>query len=79
MFADDTVSSFLLIIVTTSFKSALSYTYKWFQINQLVINVEKTDTVKFILTESSCCQLDMKFKDQIRSEANNKISWCTTL
>jgi hypothetical protein len=43
----------------------------WLQANQLVINVENTNTVKFTCTASSCDQLDIKYKDQTLIETNS--------
>jgi hypothetical protein len=74
MFADDTsipISSNNFTDLNQVCTSVLSHIAKWFQAAQLVLNVEKTNMVKFALTKFSHCPLQLTYEGKICTEADN--------
>jgi hypothetical protein len=74
MFADDTsilISNNNCTDLDQVCTSVLSHTAKWFQTNQLVLNVEKTNTVKFTPIKYLHYPLQLTCKGKILTEADN--------
>lgn len=73
MFADDTsvlISNSDYDELNRKFNSVLTCVSKWFQTNQLVLNAEKTNLVKFTLTRFSQCPINLIYPDQTHVETN---------
>jgi hypothetical protein len=56
---------------TESFNHALIYLSKWFQANQLILNVGKINVVKFTTSKSSCYQLNLKYAGKILTKLDS--------
>jgi len=49
-----------------------SHVVKWFAVNKLVLNLDKTNTVKFITKNSSHSTLHICYKEKYIKETGNK-------
>jgi hypothetical protein len=74
LFADDTS----VIIYNRNFEdfctisnSVLSSMIEWFSANKLVLNLEKTNTMKFVTNNSPHCALNIGYKDKYIEETVN--------
>jgi hypothetical protein len=74
IFADDTsilISNNNCTDLNQMCTSVLSHITKWFQANQLVLNVEKTNMVQFTLTKFSHSLLQLTYEGKILTEADH--------
>jgi hypothetical protein len=74
LFADDTS----VIICNRNFEgfftisnSVLSHMIEWCAANKLALNLEKTNTVKFVMSNSPHCELTISYKDKYIEETVN--------
>jgi len=58
--------------------SVLLHISKWFQVNQFVLNANKTHAVQFMPYKVCCYPLNLTYVDQILLETNTNISRFTT-
>jgi len=56
---------------STSANQVLARTIEWFSANKLVLNLEKTNIMKFLTTNQPYCALAISYKDKCIEEAVN--------
>jgi hypothetical protein len=74
MFADDTsilISDKYYDDFKESFNRAFIYLSEWFQANQLILNVGKTNIVKLTSSKSSCYLPNLKYVGQTVTELDS--------
>jgi len=50
---------------------------KWFAANNLVLNLDKTNIIKFITKNSPHSTLHISYKENYVGDSEHKISWST--
>lgn len=58
----------LITIILMGFNLVLSHTFKCFHANQLILNVEKTNIVRFTPTKLSYCPLHIEYASKLLTE-----------
>ena len=74
LFADDTsaiISNGNFIDFSAPANLVLARMIEWFSANMLVLNLEKTNIMKFITINQPCCALTVSYKDKCIEEAVN--------
>jgi len=74
LFAYDTsviISNENFIDFATSANQILAHMIEWFSANKLVLNLEKTNIMKFVTINQPYCALTISYKDKCREEAVN--------
>jgi hypothetical protein len=67
LFADDTsviISNRNFEDFSTVSNLVVSHMIEWFTANKLVLNLDKTNTMKFIMNNSPCCALHIGYKEK---------------
>ena len=71
LFADDTsviISDENFINVTTSANQVLARMIEWFSGNKLVLNLKKTNIMKFVTINESYCALTVSYKVSVEKK-----------
>jgi hypothetical protein len=74
LFADDTsviISNRNFEHFCTISNSVLSSMIEWFSVNKSVLNLEKTNIMKFVTNNSPHCALNIRYKDKYIEETVN--------